>query len=680
MANTLINLLVKLGLDAKDFNKGVDESEKKAQTGGEKIAAGLSSVGGAVVKGALAGAAARLAALTGFTLGSIGAASEAQEIQAQLGAVLKSTGGAAGVSADMANGLADKYGKLTKFEDDAIVSGENMLLTFTNIGKDVFPLTTQTMLDMSTAMGQDMKSSALQLGKALNNPTEGMSALTRVGVTFTKEQEDQIKTMQAAGDMAGAQGVILAELQKEFGGAAEAAGATFGGQMEIAKNALGNIGETVGTALLPTLTTLATTFNDYLAKPETQEAIQNIATTFATFAQNAVEMLPQVVTWFQTAFGWLMDNQGVIVGILAAIGVAVGFFVYTTVVPAAIAAVTAMAPIIAVMALIGIAAYLLYQAWTTNFGGIRDTLTEVWEGTLKPAFEQLWNWLQVNIPLALAWLSDKWTNVLLPAITRVWAWIQGTLFPLFVTAFDWLKVKVPEALAWLSDKWENVLLPAIKKVWAWMNDTLFPFFKEVARFIDAVFKLAVQELTKAWEEKLLPGIKEVWKFVNEKVFPLLKEFGKWLDDTFGGMIENAAKVVKDTLAGAFIWVTQKIEEMTEKLRKLTDWIASLGGKTNDATKNVPVDNLPGGQASGGSQAAGTYSWVGERGPELMYFPQDAYIINNLSSQRLVDDLTGGDETNNSSMVQFNISPHYYKGDEPTLLDEVNDLTLMFGVP
>jgi hypothetical protein len=708
MANTLINLLVKLGLDAKDFNKGVDESEKKAQTGGQKIASGLAGVGGTVVKGALAGAAAGLAALTGFTISSIGAAAEAEGAQAQLASVLQATGGAAGVTAQQVNDLATAFGETTKFEDDAIVAGENLLLTFTGIGKDVFPLTTQTMLDMSQAMGQDMKSSALQLGKALNDPSEGMTALTRVGVTFTKEQEKQIKTMQKAGDMAGAQTVILNELQREFGGAAEAAGETFAGKMEIAKNKIGNISETIGTALLPIVTTAATLFNDWLNSDFVQEGLIQLTDGITSLADafmvgfgpdgdmiaglsNAFYSLGGVspifddigdaIVWVGEAipasFGWLMNNQGVIVGILAAIGVAVGVFVYTSVVPAAIAAITALAPIIAVMALIGIAAYLLYQAWTTNFGGIRDILTEVWEGTLKPAFETLWNWLQVNLPLALAWLSDQWENVLLPAITRVWAWIQGTLFPLFVTAYEWLKVKVPEALAWLADKWETVLLPAIKRVWEWMNTVLFPFFKEVGDFISAVFTLAVQELSKAWEEKLLPGIKGVWKFLKEDALPFFKEVGDWLGKTFSPIIATVAGIVRDSLGAAFQWAGEKFAEFRQTLRDLTDWINVLTGKSETVKGNLPpvAEN-----ASGGSAAAGTYSWVGERGPELMYFPQDAYIINNLSSQRLVDDLTGGEEVNNSSMVQFNISPHYYKGDEPTLLDEVNDLTLMFGVP
>jgi hypothetical protein len=137
-------------------------------------------------------AAGGIAALGAGLALSISEAMDAQGVQAQLAQVLKSTGGAAGVTADMANDLASSLTSVTRFGDEAILSGENLLLTFTGIGKDVFPAATEVMLDMSQAMGQDLKSSAIQLGKALNDPAEGMTALTRVGVTFTEEQKKQV--------------------------------------------------------------------------------------------------------------------------------------------------------------------------------------------------------------------------------------------------------------------------------------------------------------------------------------------------------------------------------------------------------------------------------------------------------------------------------------------------------
>ena len=183
-------------------------------------------------------------------------ASQAQQGIAQLDAVLQSTGGSAGVTRDAALDLAQSLAGVTRFADDAILGGENLLLTFTNIGSDVFPMATEAMLNMSQAMGQDIKSSAIQLGKALNDPIAGMTALTRVGVTFSDAQAEMIGKMVAVGNTAGAQKVILQELEKEFGNSAKAAGETFAGKLDILNNKFNDLKEAVGTYILPYLTTL----------------------------------------------------------------------------------------------------------------------------------------------------------------------------------------------------------------------------------------------------------------------------------------------------------------------------------------------------------------------------------------------------------------------------------------
>ena len=153
---------------------------------------------------------------------------ESEKVAAQTGAVIKSTGGAANVTAQEVAALSESLKEKTAIDDEVIQSGQNMLLTFKNIrneagaGNDVFNQATKTLIDMSTALGTDPKQAAIQLGKALNDPVEGLTALTRVGVTFTKEQERQIAAMQKTGDVAGAQKVILKELNSEFGGSAKA--------------------------------------------------------------------------------------------------------------------------------------------------------------------------------------------------------------------------------------------------------------------------------------------------------------------------------------------------------------------------------------------------------------------------------------------------------------------------
>jgi hypothetical protein len=181
---------------------------------------------------------------------------ESSKVAAQTAAVIKSTGGAANVTAKQVDALSTSLMKKTGIDDEVIKSGENMLLTFTNIhneagkGNDIFNQATRTLIDMSTALGTDASKSAIQLGKALNDPITGLTALRRVGVTFTKAQQDQIKAMAKAGDVMGAQKLILAELNKEFGGSAQAIGKTLPGQLNILRESFNNFaGELVAKAV-----------------------------------------------------------------------------------------------------------------------------------------------------------------------------------------------------------------------------------------------------------------------------------------------------------------------------------------------------------------------------------------------------------------------------------------------
>src|SRR5262245_58686774 len=152
-----------------------------------------------------------------------------------------------------------------------------MLLTFTNIKGTVLDAATAIAVDMAQALGGEPKAQAMALGKALNDPIKGIAALTRVGVTFTDQQVKQIKAMQEAGDMAGAQQVILAELNKEFGGSAAAAAKADGGWAQFTDR-MGEAAETAGGALLPVMNDLFGFLNSRVAP-----VVESAAASFADF-------------------------------------------------------------------------------------------------------------------------------------------------------------------------------------------------------------------------------------------------------------------------------------------------------------------------------------------------------------------------------------------------------------
>lgn len=200
------------------------------------------------------------AAVAAFGVSSAKAFIESENAIAQTEAVLKSTGQTAGVTSKMVTDLANSFQRQTRYSDETIRSAENMLLTFTNISSKTFPGATEAVLDMATAMGTDLQSTAIQVGKALQDPVLGATALQRVGVRLTESQKDLIKSLVASGDAAGAQAVILKELQTEFGGSAKAAGQTFAGRLDILKNQLGEVQEAVGELIIRGLGPLVSKF------------------------------------------------------------------------------------------------------------------------------------------------------------------------------------------------------------------------------------------------------------------------------------------------------------------------------------------------------------------------------------------------------------------------------------
>jgi phage-related minor tail protein len=256
------------------FVTGMSAAERQVDKSAKRIKNSLGSLKGAI-GGAIAGIglATAIRAIAANTI-------ESENAIRQLEARIKSTGGAAGLSSEQLQDFAQELQKITTFGDDAILAMQGVLLTFTNIRGDVFKDATRAILDLSIAMGQDLQSSAVQLGKALNDPVKGITALSKIGVAFTEDQKNLIKAFVEVGDRASAQRIILNELRTEFGGAAEAASNTFGGALTQLHNAFGDLLEGKGgvndaTASIKRLTAL-------LQDPATIAAAEALTTAIIT--------------------------------------------------------------------------------------------------------------------------------------------------------------------------------------------------------------------------------------------------------------------------------------------------------------------------------------------------------------------------------------------------------------
>lgn len=175
---------------------------------------------------------------------------ETQEIR--LAAVTRATGEASGFTAAELYKMAGGLQEVTTFGDEATIGAMAVLATFKQIKGDIFERATRAAQDMAVTMGNgaanaaQLEAAMLQVGKALQEPITGMSALSRVGVTFSEAQKEQVKGLIESGDLMAAQRVILAELEGQFKGAAAAARGTWAGAVTAAGNALGDLKEQLG--------------------------------------------------------------------------------------------------------------------------------------------------------------------------------------------------------------------------------------------------------------------------------------------------------------------------------------------------------------------------------------------------------------------------------------------------
>lgn len=391
------SLAVSLGLETAAFKRGAREATTE-MTGLQQR---LQNIGQRMGRIGIAMSASITAPFTALVTMAVPAAREAREALGQVEAANRSMGQAAGFSTEQLQDQAGALMALSTFDDDEILRKVTAnLLTFGNVSGDVFERTQLAIVNVSARMGTDLQQATMQLGRALNDPLKGMNALARAGIQFTDQQKAMIRTMVAAGDTAGAQRVMLGELERQFGGAAQAMrDATPGADV---KNQWDNLLETIGELALNVLPPLTNALAGVLGafnqlSPETQTFIIG-AVAIAAALGPVLIALSAVVTLISSA-----------IPVIASIGAGFAAFKVTMAAAAVAAggllpALTALvAPVLIPLAAAIAAVYIAWQNWETigpfveemaravgqALGGILDILKAV-AAVLRGDFTAAW--------------------------------------------------------------------------------------------------------------------------------------------------------------------------------------------------------------------------------------------------------------------------------------------------
>lgn len=528
MIGTLLEkLLIVVGVDLSDLGGSlngatadVEKAAKEMRRSFEDVGKSWQQTGQGMMKAGALMSAAITAPLVIAGKASIDGALAQRQAMAQVEATLASMGDVAGRTSKELLKASDALELNSLFDGDVILKQVTAnLLTFGSVAGEQFDKAQQAAIDMATRLGGEPQAAAIMLGKALNDPIKGITALTRVGVSFSEQQQGQIKAMAEAGDVAGAQSVILAELKKQYGGAAAAAADTD----PFRKNAvaMGQAGDAIGEALLPLL-------------PPLTDAITGILQAFTSLD-------PGIQTFIVGA-----------AGVAAAIGpvlLALGAIVSTM--GTVIAATAPLTGAIAAAFSVG-GALAGATATLGGFGGVLAVLA----GAFAP----------VLIPLAAiagvgALIYANWENIA-PVLADFGSRIQEVLGPK-------LMALVEEVTAALTELWDGPFGDGLRFVIAGLGEFQSAYSSILGEVLIRVLSAAVELVTGAFA-LIVDAIRLVvavlsgdfagaWEIAKELVTGAISSILAAMDSLAPG----AAKAMKLLVEGVREWIVGRLNAIWE---------------------------------------------------------------------------------------------------------------------
>lgn len=368
------NLIIDIGANTQDFLTGLADVGEKTDDLGSQLTG----------MGVVAGLA--FTAITASIMECVSAYRQEELVGQEMQATLNATGGIAGVTSSAIDDLAKSLSDSTTFSKLQVEQGAAMLLTFDEIGKQTFPQATQATLDLAQHMGGDAAGAARVLGRALQDPMNAAAKLSRAQIILTSSQKAQIQSMELAGDMAGAQAIILQAVEDKYGGMAQAAaGGT--GQITVLKNAMEEMAVKIGEQFAPAVSSAA----------------EGLADLIKWASEN-----PTIVEYTADILVLASGITGLVTGIVGAI---LAFEKITAVITASEAAMAALT--ISTQALVGatgiglllIAIYEIYEHWNTIWPAMQ-AVYKAFVDNIGNAAQGLWKILNGAFTLDMNQIKD----------------------------------------------------------------------------------------------------------------------------------------------------------------------------------------------------------------------------------------------------------------------------------
>jgi phage-related protein len=504
-------------------------------------------------------------AVIDFGKASILAAEDIATSEARIGQINASMG-LFGTETDAVTARLIEYAnaneQLLATDENVIMATQAKLLTFkelaasADVAGGAFDRATAASIDLAAAGFGTAEANAVQLGKALNDPIQGISALTRVGLTFTDAEKEKIRALQESGNLLGAQEMILSAIETQVGGTA-AATANASERMNLA---FGEIQEQVGAALMPAFATLAETMVPIIEElaPALGEAVGALTPVLTKIA----EALPDVIEAFLPLIPVFIDIIELVLDLALEL------------MPVLVEIMNQLIPVIA--ELLPIFVQLLKDLFIPLIPVVLDLIKQ-----FTPLIQQI---LPVLVDLALK---------LIPPLVTILQAIFIPLIPIIIKIIDAFLPLLEKVLPILIDLIENFVIPT---------------FLFLADLFSVIVVGAIDFLSGALDG-LMPVIETVAAFF-ESVWTGVSNFFKGLVNGLIGMFEGFINFIIEGL-NFMIRAINKISFT------VPDFVPGIGGSTIGFNlSEIGKINIPR-LAEGGYVDEATLALVGEAGPEVV---------------------------------------------------------------
>lgn len=560
----------------------------------EKFASRFKAVGQRIAATGTRMSVAITAPFVALAITSSKAATESNKAMADVEAALASMGNRSGKTAGELQQSAKALQDLSLADDDDILKQVTAnLLTFGNVAGTVFDRAQQLALDMSERLGDDLKSSAIRLGKALNDPVKGITALQRVGVQFTASQKDMIKTLVKSGRGIEAQGMILDELQRQFGGAALAARKADPGA--AAAQTWRDIQEVLGAIVNKILPPLTSMLKAALS------AFESLTPEMQTFAV--------VVAGIAAVLGPLLILIG---GVVSAVGTLAPLWgVLTTAFVQAMGAAGIGSAVVALGALIGQLSIVggIVLAVVASVWEFRDMIVEAFAGVaeavravmgqeipqLVAAFQALFGEISSG-PLGEFF---RWIGFALAALAAVFVKVFGTVLVKTLQASLGIVTATVKAMARVLDVLTKVLTGDFLGAWRSATEGVGEYFRDMLDILDglapgiaAVLK-GIYDAAKHWLADMTGA---VFGWIGEKAAVIPEAFRA----AFGAAVDWAKSLyegvktwIGDNLGPLLAWAGDRVRELAALLGKAQALRDAHAAKPAPAPKAATGPAAPG---------------------------------------------------------------------------------------